>query len=85
MPVPSFLWMKPVRTVMKMWVNSSNKIMIGPHTKPSTASMTSRGLVALAIPVASPVNGATKNDVRKSSIAPPFYREKRMYQGGRES
>ena len=84
MPVPSFLWMKPVRTVMKMCVNSSSKIMIGPHTKPSIASITSRGLVALAIPVASPVNGATKNDVRKSSMAPPSYREKRMYQRGRE-
>ena len=74
--------MKPVRMVMKMCVPSSSKIMIGPHTKPSTASMTSSGLVAVAIPSASPVNGVMKNDVRKSSMAFPFpYREERMRSG----
>ena len=44
----------------------------GAHTKPSTASMTSSGLVAVAIPSASPVNGVMKNDVRKSSMAFPL-------------
>ena len=58
--------------VMKMCVPSSSKIMMGPHTKPSTASMTSSGLVAVAIPSASPVNGVMKNDVRKSSMAFPL-------------
>ena len=72
MPVPILRWMNPVRMVMKMCVPSSSKIMIGPHTKPSTASMTSSGLVAVAIPSASPVNGVMKNDVRKSSMAFPF-------------
>ena len=72
MPVPIFLWMNPVRIVMKMCVPSSSRIMIGPHTNPSTASITSSGLVALAIPSANPVNGVMKNDVRKSSIAFPF-------------
>ena len=72
MPVPIFLWMNPVRMVMKMCVPSSSRIMIGPHTNPSTASITSSGLVALAIPSANPVNGVMKNDVRKSSIAFPF-------------
>ena len=75
MPVPSLRWMKPVRIVMKMCVPSSSKIMMGPHTKPSTASITSSGLVAAAKPSPKLVNGVMKNDVRKSSIALPFPRE----------
>ena len=75
MPVPSLRWMNPVRIVMKMCVPSRSKIMMGPHTKPSTASITSSGLVAAAKPSPKLVNGVMKNDVRKSSIALPFPRE----------
>ena len=67
--------MNPVRIVMKMCVPSRSKIIIGPHTKPSTASITSSGLVAAAKPSPKLVNGVMKNDVRKSSIALPFPRE----------
>ena len=68
MAVPSLRWMKPVRTVMNTCVNSSSKIMMGPHTKLSTASMTSSTPVAAARLPARLVKGSMKNEYKNSSM-----------------